>query len=82
MFIKFLFFLNFYFFNIFLDSYELPSKSLINNINSNNNSNSNSNSNRLNHINDMIFEIERNIADLNRNYKNLMIKFNVSENLF
>ncbi len=33
---------------------------------------------RLHQINDGIFELERNIADLNRNYKNLMIKLNVS----
>lgn len=32
---------------------------------------------RLHQINDAIFELERNISDLNRNYKNLMIRLNV-----
>jgi hypothetical protein len=33
--------------------------------------------NYLNVINNSIFELERNIADMNRNYKNMMIKLNV-----
>jgi hypothetical protein len=37
----------------------------------------NSRGGRLNQINNAIFDLERNIADLNRNYKNLMIKLNV-----
>jgi hypothetical protein len=32
---------------------------------------------RIKKVNDEIFEIERNIADLQRNYKNIMIKLNV-----
>jgi hypothetical protein len=35
----------------------------------------------LNHINDTIFGLERNIAELNRNYKNLLIKINVSSSM-
>jgi hypothetical protein len=34
-------------------------------------------SSQLNEINDFIFELERSIVDLNRNYKNMMIKINV-----
>jgi hypothetical protein len=37
----------------------------------------NSRGEKLNQINNTIFDLERNIADLNRNYKNLMIKLNV-----
>lgn len=49
-----------------------------NNVNSINNTET-LKSQRLNQINDAIFELERNISDLNRNYKNLMIKLNVSK---
>jgi len=37
--------------------------------------------NSLNHINDTIFSLERNIAELNRNYKNLLIKINVGASI-
>jgi ribosomal protein S3 len=39
------------------------------------------NSATLNQINDVIFSLERNIAEMNRNYKNLLIKINVSASL-
>jgi hypothetical protein len=32
---------------------------------------------KLHQINDGIFNLERNIADLNRNYKNMLMKLNV-----
>jgi hypothetical protein len=34
---------------------------------------------QLTHVNNTIFELERSIADLNRNYKNLLIKLNVTK---
>jgi hypothetical protein len=33
---------------------------------------------QLTYVNNTIFELERSIADLNRNYKNLLIKLNVN----
>ena len=35
----------------------------------------------MNQINDTIFSLERNIAELNRNYKNLLIKINVGASI-
>ena len=41
------------------------------------NENKSIDSSRLTNVNDQIFELERNISEFNRNYKNLLIKLNV-----